>query len=540
MRIMLQVLLLLAAGVPPAAFAEPALLAAAPPKTAALGAVVVFRAAPGYHFNLEAPQECGASDAFDLAEASLKCRFDAVGDQAVSLKLCDDAKTACMFEDFTVSVLGAAKPAAAAAAVPAAEQAGLEGFMLNTPAAAQALAKKEGKLLFVDFFGRWCPPCRVMEDTVLWRPEFLDATKEMVRLSLDVDKPESREWKKLFGVTGYPTYLVADAGLNEIGRWVGGSSLPAFTAWLADQSRWKDLPLAKAEAGAAPDAAARLRLARQYLVLEKPEKARALLAGLDTRAAVYLDAQALVQQEKSTDTAKLSGLYRGLIERFDGQDGQPAEGAVLEWIGALHKADPQAAKPYVEGLDGIINALNASGDAAAEGYGPEDVLYAAAVSMDDAGLGDLAAALYVRAAGAYGGLAGKAPRPELAKGLRLSQARCLAAAKSYAAAADIYAGLTAEFPGEYAFHRSYAGLLLKLKKYPQALEEASLAEKLSYGDIHSQIVVLKARIQAEMGDKPGALATLRAAITAAEAPGATGAGPTGAIKKYLGELNAAL
>lgn len=528
------ILLLSAAG--PVTAAEPLFLSAPPPAAAGLGETAVFRPAAGYHFNLKAPQECGAAKAFDVSKAALKCRFTAAGDQEVSLKVCDDANTGCMSVDFTVKVSGAAKKPAPRPAPAAAGQAGLEGFMLNVPGAALELAKKEHKLLFVDFFGRWCPPCRVMEDTVLWQPAFMDATRDMVRLSLDVDRPESREWRKRFGVSGYPTYLVADEDLNEIGRWVGSGNLAAFAAWLAEQERWRGLPLAKAEAGIAGlDEAGRLRLARQYMVLEKWKEARSVLAGIGTRAAAYLDAQAMAKEETSTDTARLSALYSGLLERFDGRDGQPAEASSLEWISALHKADPAAAKPYIDGLNGLIASLISSKDAAAEGYGPEDVLYGAASAMDDAGRADLAAPLYARAAGAYGELADKAPRAGLAKGLRLSQGRCLAAAGQYEAAAAVYSGLAGKFPAEYAFHRSYAGVLLKMKKYPEALREARLAERLSYGDIHSQIVLLRARIQAESGDRAGAVKGLRAAIAAAEKPGSED-GPAGGMKKYLKEL----
>lgn len=540
MRTLIAAVLLLPAGALPAVSAESSLLTEPPPRSVALGETVTFRARSGYHFNLKAPQECGASGAFDVTKASLKCRFDAAGDQAVSLKICDDKELGCMFEDFTVKVVGEAKKPGAAPAAPAAASEGLAGFVAGDPAGALEQAKKEGKLLFIDFSARWCPPCRVMEDTVLWRPEFLEASKDMVRAGLDVDKPEAREWRRRFGVNSFPTYLVADADLKEIGRWVGNGSLAAFDAWLADQQRWKAVPIAAAEAGAAKlDEAGRLRLARQYLTLENWKEARAVLAGLDTRAAAYLDAQARVKEEKSTDTVKLAALYGGLINRFDGRDGQPAEAAVLDWVSALYQADPKAAKPYIDGLDGLIDRLNASKDAAAEGYGPEDVLFGAASDMDDAGLDALAAGLYGRAAQVYGGLADKAPRPELAKGLRISQARCLAGARRYKEAAEVYAGLTEKFPGEYAFHRSYAAALLKLKEYPEALKEASLAERLSYGDIHSQIVTLKAKIQAAMGDKPAAAATLRAAIAAAEAPGVLSAGSTGGMKNYLKELETA-
>lgn len=490
---------------------EPSLLAEPPRLTAALNETAKYAARDGYHFNVEAPQECGDAEAFDVSRKNLKCKFGAAGAIAVSLKLCDDKGVACMFEDFTVLVEGAAKERAGAAAA-APQDEGLEGFLLNDPAGALAQAKKEHKLLFIDFFGRWCPPCRVMEDTVLTQAAFLGATQDMVRVSLDCDRPAGREWKALFKPGGYPTYLIADADLNEIGRWTGSGNLSAFTAWVKDQERWKDQPIEKALAAAALDEAGKLRVAKWYLGREKWTEARGALAGLTTRAAACLDAQARAREEVSTDTVKRTELYRGFIDRFDGHDGLAAEVSALYWTAELHKLDPAAAKPYLAGLDALIGRLKNSRDAADEGYDYTDILYQAAEVMADAGLESLSKDLYGRAAQAYADLAQKAAGPKLAKGLRLTQARCLTGAKRYEEAAAVYGALSAQFPEEYAFHRSYAGALLTLKKYPEALKEAVLAARLSYGEIHYSIVILKAKIELAAKDRDAALKTLNDAL----------------------------
>ena len=509
----------------------PSLLTETPRKTAGLNETVKYAAKSGYHFNLKAPQECGDTEAFAVSRKELKCKFSSGGEQAVSLKICDDKETACMFEDFTVLAAGVAQ--AQAAAVEEAGDTGLDGFLLNDPAGALAQAKKEHKLLFIDFFGRWCPPCRVMEDTVLTQASFLAATGNMVRVSLDVDRPAVLNWRARFKPTGYPTYLIADADLNEIGRWSGSGNLLAFNVWIKDQEGWKDQPIEKAKAEAAKlDDAGKLRVAKEYMAGGKWGEARKTLAGLNTRAAGYLDAQAQAHETDSTDTVKMTELYRGLIGRFDGRDGRDAEGAVLDWIAALQKIDPAAAKPYIAGLDALIGRLNVSKDAAAEGYGPEDVLYQAAVGMEDAGLKDLAKGLYARAAKVYGEMAARAARRELAKGLHMSQARCLLGAKLYPEGAVVYGGLVKQFPAEYAFHRSYAGALLQLKKYPEALEEAGLAARLSYGDIHSGILILKAKIELAQKDRAGAIKTINDAVAEADAAKVSSRG----LKEYLKKI----
>ena len=268
-----------------------------------------------------------------------------------------------------------------------------------------------------------------------------------------------------------------------------------------------------------------MRVARWYLGGERWAEARAALAGVDTRTAAYLDAQARAKEPASTDTVRLTELYRGFIDRFDGQDGLDAEPAALDWIAALHKINPAAAKPYLAGLDALLGRLKNSRAARDEGYDYTDVLYQAAEVTGEAGLEDLSKDLCGRAALAYADLAAKAARPELAKGLRMTQARCLLGAKRYGEAAAVYAALTEKFPAEYAFHRSYAGALFTLKKYPEALKEAGLAARLSYGDIHTNILVLKAKIELAMEDRTGAIRTINAGL--AELGVSTGA-PRGA------------
>ncbi len=516
----------------------PSLLTEPPRKDAAINETITYAARDGYHFNLKAPQECGDSEAFDVSKKELKCKFSSAGEIAVSLKICDDKETACMFEDFTVLVKGAGnkQPAAAGAVV---KDEGLGGFLLNDPGGALVRAQKEHALLFIDFFGRWCPPCRVMEDTVLTQPSFLEATRDMVRVSLDTDRPAAREWKRLFKPGGYPTYLVADADLQEIGRWTGSSNLSAFTAWIKDQERWKDQPIEKAIAAVASlEEAGKLRVARWYMTGSKWAEARGALSGLNTHAAAYLDAQAQVEENKSTDTVELTGLYCGLIDRFDGKDGLDAEGAVLDWTAALYKLNPAAAKPYIAGLDALIERLKVSKDAVNEGYDYTDVLYQAAVDMDDAGLEDLSKDLYGRAAQAYSDMAVASARADQAKGLRMSQARCLMGAKRYKEAATVYGGLTAKFPEEYAFHRSYSGALLTMKDYPEALKEAGLAARLSYGDIHSSIMVLKAKIELAQKDKAAAIKTLNAALAELAAAGGGARGAESDLRELLKKAEA--
>lgn len=527
-------------------------LSAPPPAEARLNEVVRFVPRADHHFNLKAPQRCGASAAFEVKEKLLKCQFGAGGPQAVSLKVCDNKNTYCVSEDFTVKVAGAPSAAVAARARNVAEQApALPGFIVNDHAAALRAAKKEGKLLFIDFFGLWCPPCRLMEDTVLTQESFLEASSGMVRVSLDVDAPQSREWISRLKPSGYPTYLVADAQLREIGRVAGSMNLAAFNAWVRAQRGWKDKPIAAAKAAAASlDEAGRLRVARAYLHEKDWAAARRLLDGMRGEEAAYLHLYASVAQAEAdsaeaakTSSAAASGMapvYSAAIKACDGSDGRPARIGALEWLDSLYKLDPAAAKPWLDDADALAGRLLASPAVSEEGYTAEDTLVSVADTLDKAGLGGKAAGFYSRAAAGFAAQADKAAGPEAAKGLRMNQARYLSSAGRLDEAAAVYAGLTAAFPKEYAFHRSYAGLLRKMKKLPEALREADLAARLSYGDIRLSILLAKAQMEAET-DKAAAMQTIRGALASADLPAdrSVGAhGIYGRLKEYLRELEA--
>jgi tetratricopeptide (TPR) repeat protein len=499
----------------------PKLLTEPPPKTVKFNEVVKFTAKDSYHFNIEAPQKCGATEAFDLSSASVKCQFSSGGTQAVSLKLCADKQSMCLFEEFTIEVKGAHGAAKAAVRDPAASEPPLPGFLQNDTARALRLAGEGGKLIFADFFTRWCPFCRLMEDTVLNRPAFMEASGNMVRVSLDGDTPQAREWLTRFRPAGYPTYIVMDAGMREIGRMSGNTSVEAFAAWLKEQENWKTLPIADAKAKAAAlDEGGKLRVAKVYIEEKNRTEALKLLAGIKTREAEYLAADCRLESAAaSAEKAGLPALYRENIARFDGSDGQPAVMGVVGWITALHKLEPAAAGPWLGDAGALAGRLIRSPEATAEGYTAEDIYITLGEALDKAEMKDKAKEMFSKAADGYAALAAKAGRPEAAKGLRMSQAGNLANAGRYEDAAAVYGELAGAFPGEYPFHRSLSSMLFKMKKYPEALREASLAAGLAYGDIRLEILYSKAKIETEMKNRAAALKTLDGAIASIELPG---------------------
>ena len=105
-------------------------------------------------------------------------------------------------------------------------------FLLVVPASAQecgikffhgtydeaiSLAKKENKLIFIDFYTEWCGPCLNMALTVFTLPQVGDVyNKNFICLKIDAEKGEGRELAKRFKVRSYPTYIFVNPKTDEL------------------------------------------------------------------------------------------------------------------------------------------------------------------------------------------------------------------------------------------------------------------------------------------------------------------------------------
>lgn len=95
--------------------------------------------------------------------------------------------------------------------------------------AAQELAKKENRVMFISFSGSdWCRWCMQLDEEVLSNPEFLEWAKQnavLVKIDFPGNTPQSAEQKEqnealaaYYGVEGFPTVVLAGADGREIAR----------------------------------------------------------------------------------------------------------------------------------------------------------------------------------------------------------------------------------------------------------------------------------------------------------------------------------
>ena len=77
---------------------------------------------------------------------------------------------------------------------------------------AKALAAKEGKLIFMDSYAKWCGPCKRMARDVFTQEEVGDFfNANFVNLKMDMETEEGRSLNKTYKVSVYPTLFVLDS-----------------------------------------------------------------------------------------------------------------------------------------------------------------------------------------------------------------------------------------------------------------------------------------------------------------------------------------
>lgn len=98
-----------------------------------------------------------------------------------------------------------------------------------------ALAKKEGKPVFVDCYTSWCGPCKMMANKEFPKKEAGDYfNKKFVNWKVDMEKGEGVDLAKRYDVHAFPTFLILDADGNLTGRTVGAAGITDFIKKVED------------------------------------------------------------------------------------------------------------------------------------------------------------------------------------------------------------------------------------------------------------------------------------------------------------------
>jgi thioredoxin-like negative regulator of GroEL len=489
------------------------------PKNALVDEIVELKPKDGDHFNLEAPQKCGGAAPLELLAHRLRCQLTRPGRNEILVTLCDDALTFCRQERFDVDVRGAASAAAASplAAKPKGGRRAPEGFIDNDPAAAAALAKKEGKPVLIDFYGIWCPPCNDLEEHAYPDPAFRKAAEGWLKLGLDADAETSFALKARYKVGGYPTLIAVDPSMKELGRVVGYRSGPALAQFLDDMRARIGEPVETAarlvaRGGADATPARRLRVAQWRADRGEFSAAEHLLEGTSEPAArrALLEARRERARREENSTAALQAL-RGLIREF------PGDPEYADWVESLSETDKEAARGLKSSLHASVERWTADPALGASGEDPGDLLVDEAAVLDTLGDKDAAKAEYSRAADAYGAQAARSPL-KMPRAANFGRADALLKAGRRDEAKALYESLVKAYPSEFTFNYEYASALADDGDAAAAYPYAAAAAGAAYGDNWLRAVRLKAELELKLGRAADAAATVDAALAATAPP----------------------
>ena len=473
----------------------------------------------------------------------------------VSVYLCDDAKTFCIRKQITTT-LKAAKSAqvmmSAPIAIPAsAAEAGmagepepsiasssegslktkkikpkkdLHGFWDNAEAQAIEEAAKSGKLLMIDFYGIWCPPCNQFVESVFPTAEFKKEAKKFVLLKMDADQETSWRLKSLFKVGGYPTIVFAkvekggsapvsnkETSLKEIDRVIGFFPSYDFIEKMQSAQSHKDLTLSdrlliakgnylellesqlkvKQEQ---KDKREALRLAEEGLKID-PENSYfkviriSLNASNDPKVLELKEAQAtlklIIDKNKGESVDTLLALQELIV-------GNPEH---------FHKEMLVSCGDVIQELLNRVNLKTLNVD----GYELSIAdLYAFQIDLAQA-MKDTALEKKARtnAIDSYRKLITLYGKKD-SRGLNLELAYLLRKDGQVEAAKEIYERFIKLYPSEFTFYYAASKHYLDLKDYPRARELANHAIDFSYGDNQIRSVEQLVKVMIAQGHREDA------------------------------------
>lgn len=96
---------------------------------------------------------------------------------------------------------------------------------------ALAMAKKEGKMVFVDCYGTYCPPCKKMLVEEFPKKEMGDyLNKGFISVKYNLDKEPYKKLSKQWEVSMYPTFVFLNSDGELLYRMVGFREADKFIA----------------------------------------------------------------------------------------------------------------------------------------------------------------------------------------------------------------------------------------------------------------------------------------------------------------------
>lgn len=182
----------------------------------------------GFHFNLDAPTYLMDQGTKLKPQSAVADRLEFLWQKPLSsgakiqYYVCDDAKTVCEPHSELLSPGDQASQGSTeknkTTKVTEKPSRDSHGFLLNQWELALQEAKKQKKLILMDFTASWCPACIRLDHETFKNKSFKKVAPFFVLLKLDVDLDKNQELREQYSVNAFPTLIVADSDGVEIQR----------------------------------------------------------------------------------------------------------------------------------------------------------------------------------------------------------------------------------------------------------------------------------------------------------------------------------
>jgi tetratricopeptide (TPR) repeat protein len=401
-------------------------------------------------------------------------------------------------------------PARAAADAGALAERGV-AFIADDMPRAEALAKAQGKALFVDAWAVWCHTCLSMRNYVLNQPALGSLEARVVFAAIDTDRAENARFLERHAVSAWPTFFVIDPRDDRVvGYWPGSGSLTEMRGFIEDSLESVDTLEQGNLAAATP---------LSLLLQAKAAEARS-----ENAAAADLYARAV--SAAPPDWRRRSEAVSGWIEAlFRAGKAEPCVKIGLDHLseieGSARPTDmthlvfectqglPEgrrtpARRALVERLRGL--ALHPSPDASPDDRADTQEQLADALSV----MGDRAGARAAeeRRLTILEQAAAAAPSPEAAATYDYGRASAYRSLGRIDEAVRMLEQRERQLPDSYEPSARLAAILADLGRWPEARSAIDRALAHAYGPRRLRYLALKARVQQKLGDNAGAVSTL--------------------------------
>ncbi|MFN9066121.1 MAG: thioredoxin domain-containing protein [Bdellovibrionales bacterium] len=262
--------------------------------------------AAGHHFNEKAPnglqsgsQFIGPS-LFEKQKIEIPIKEKTLKQGTAHFYVCDDEVTYC--EVHSVDI-GSEKSKAHKG-----KQGSVlkmkHGFMLNAFNEAALKAKKENKLMLVDFSARWCPACLRLEAEIFSQKKFSTMAKDLIKVKLDGDLFSNAPLMEKYKVKGYPTVLFLTSDGEEIIRFMDYQSMDTVESFVKHAQQYP-VSISELEKKSSDDSIQEGLWKRHYFSGDF-EKALKVMESMKDKPKEYLSAQVELAISKENSEKKES------------------------------------------------------------------------------------------------------------------------------------------------------------------------------------------------------------------------------------------